>query len=431
MFAGSLQLLSCVLLVSALLYSGYKARCRSLERAKFLKTHKCQSTGPSYPGIPFLFGLDFLLENVRNVIKHKFAQGVHERFQRYGPTHRSRIVLKGIVNTIEPENLEAVFKHQFTDYAIIPGRAKLVKAFFGDGIFSNSGHEWKESKSLVHMAMANTRLDEALFEKHASRLIQSIRSQESAAFDFAELAFAYTLDVSTGVFFGESTGALVDQEIDMELRQFGRDFSMLGKMARVLTIFNNQFPFLRRIMFWGEYKPTQSRINSFVDGRVQRASSSKQHQEVLQVRELQDMKIPSARGTVVEALALRTPDGLRARKEALNLLLAARDTVGIALSETFYWLARKPAVWAKLRKEIKEVLGDRTPTFAELKKMGYLKHILYEGKHRVHGPRVMSDCQPSSSSTAPTDSLRPWPSSHPRHRPPPWRRYQWPRAPFC
>ena len=216
-FRGSVQLLSSVLLVSALLYIGYKTRCRSLERAKFMKTHKCQSTGPSYPGIPFLFGVDFGLENARNIIKHKFSQGVHDRFQRYGPTHRSRLVLKGIVNTIEPENLEAVFKSQFADYTIIPGRAKLVKAFFSDGIFSNSGHEWKESRSLVHMAMANTRLDEALFGKHASRLIQSILSQDNTTFDFAKLAFAYTLDVSTGVFFGESTSALVDQEEDMEL----------------------------------------------------------------------------------------------------------------------------------------------------------------------------------------------------------------------
>ena len=381
-FRGSVQLLSCILVVSATLYLIYRARCRLLERAKFMKAHKCQSTGPSYPGSRFLFGIDFGLENARNIINHKFAQGVHERFQRYGPTHRSRILFKGIVNTIEPENLEAIFKSRFADYSIIPGRAKLVKAFFGDGIFSNSGHEWTESRALIHMAMANTRLDEVLFEKHAARLIQSIRAQNSSTFDFAGLAFDYTLDVSTGVFFGESTGALVDQKEDMVLRQFGRDFSMLGKMARVLTIFNGQLPFLRRILYWSDYKPTQSRVNSFVDSRVQRAFALKQNQRP------QDTKRPNTLGTVVEALASRTPDPLRARKESLNLLLAARDTVGIALSETLYQLVRKPKVWAKLRSEISSTSGDRPPTFAELKKMTYLKHILYEGKQTSPMSRV-------------------------------------------
>ena len=372
-FRGSVQLLGCILLGAAALYLTYRARCRLLKRAKFIKTHKCQATGPSYPGIPLLFGIDFGLENALNIINHEFAQGVHERFQRYGPTHRSRIVLKGIVNTIEPENLEAVFKSRVADYAIIPGRAKLVKAFFGEGIFSNSGHEWSESRALVHMAMANTRLDEALFEKHASRLIQSICAQAGATFDFAGLAFDYTLDVSTGIFFGESTAALVDHKENMGLRQFARDFSMLGKMARVLTIFNGQLPFLRRILYWNDYKPTQSRVNSFVDSRVQRAFALKQSQKP------QDSKRSNTLGTVVEALASRTPDPLRARKESLNLLLAARDTVGIALSETLYQLARKPSVWTKLRSEISSTCGDRTPTFAEVKKMTYLKHVLYEG----------------------------------------------------
>ena len=119
---------------------------------------------------------------------------------------------------------------------------------------------------------------------------------------------------------------------------------MLGKMARMLTIFNNQLPFLCSIIYWSDYNPTHSRVKSFVDNRVQRAFDSIERQELLRIRKQQDTKVSSTLATVIEALALRTPHCLQARNGALNLLLAARDTVGIALSETFYWLARKPAV---------------------------------------------------------------------------------------
>lgn len=371
---GSFELLGCLLLALSLVLLFYSIQRRAEDRTKFMIAHDCQTGGPSYPGIPFLFGLDFIFENMYNVVNHKFTQGVARRFDRHGTTHRSDVLLKGVINTIDPENLEAIFKTRFEDYTIIKQRAKLVTAFFGDGIFSNSGSDWRESRSLVHMAMASITLDQAVFEKHASRLIESIRSNQTGTFDFAKVAHAYTLDVATGVFFGESTGSLVNQEEDKRLRQFALDFTMLGKMARVLTIFNSRFPVLKYLLYPHHYKSAKERVSSFADDCVERALASQR------ASKQQDLKLPKLQRTVVEGLASQTPDGQQVRKEALNLLLAARDTVGIGLSETMYWLAQKPAVWAKLRSEVGMTLQGRAASLAELKKLAYLKNVLNEGQ---------------------------------------------------
>jgi len=61
----------------------------------------------------------------------------------------------------------------------------------------------------------------------------------------------------------------------------------------------------------------------------------------------------------------------------LNLLLAGRDTTAGLLSNTFFVLARRPDVWAKLRSEIGQLNGER-PDYETLRNMKYLKFVLNE-----------------------------------------------------
>lgn len=61
------------------------------------------------------------------------------------------------------------------------------------------------------------------------------------------------------------------------------------------------------------------------------------------------------------------------------MLLAGRDTTASVLSWAIYELARHPAVVARLRAEILATIGPhRTPTYADLKSMRYLSHVLSE-----------------------------------------------------
>lgn len=84
-------------------------------------------------------------------------------------------------------------------------------------------------------------------------------------------------------------------------------------------------------------------------------------------------------------LVKRTTDPVQLRSEMLNVLLAGRDTTASLLSDTWFILARRPDVWAKLREEV-DALGGEKPTFQQIKDMKYLRWVLNECRHPFTNP---------------------------------------------
>jgi cytochrome P450 len=67
------------------------------------------------------------------------------------------------------------------------------------------------------------------------------------------------------------------------------------------------------------------------------------------------------------------------RDQIIAVLLAGRDTSGASLSWALYELSHYPEEWAKLRKEVLNMIGpDTQPTYQNLKDMKYLQHVLHE-----------------------------------------------------
>ena len=72
-------------------------------------------------------------------------------------------------------------------------------------------------------------------------------------------------------------------------------------------------------------------------------------------------------------------DANRIRNEALNVLLAGRDTTASLLSCLWFVLARHPDVFKKLQAEVDELGGD-LPTYERLRDMKYIKYCAQESK---------------------------------------------------
>ena len=81
-------------------------------------------------------------------------------------------------------------------------------------------------------------------------------------------------------------------------------------------------------------------------------------------------------------LVKRTTDPVQLRAELMNILLAGRDTTASLLSDTWFVLARRPDIRAKLPEEV-DALGGEKPTFQQIKDMRYLRWVLNECKHRI------------------------------------------------
>jgi cytochrome P450 len=66
------------------------------------------------------------------------------------------------------------------------------------------------------------------------------------------------------------------------------------------------------------------------------------------------------------------------RDEVMTLLLAGHETTAVALTWTWYLLARHPAVEAALLSELRSVLGDRAPHPDDLAALPYTNQVVAE-----------------------------------------------------
>lgn len=73
------------------------------------------------------------------------------------------------------------------------------------------------------------------------------------------------------------------------------------------------------------------------------------------------------------------------RDEVMTLLFAGHETTALALTWTWYLLARHPEVAERLRRDIATVLAGRVPTVAELPHLPYLRMVLEEAM-RLYPP---------------------------------------------
>ncbi len=73
------------------------------------------------------------------------------------------------------------------------------------------------------------------------------------------------------------------------------------------------------------------------------------------------------------------------RDEVMTLFLAGHETTAIALSWTWYLLSQNPEVEHKLHAELKDVLGGRPPTVADLARLPYTDAVIKESM-RLYPP---------------------------------------------
>ncbi len=86
------------------------------------------------------------------------------------------------------------------------------------------------------------------------------------------------------------------------------------------------------------------------------------------------------------------------RDELVTLLLAGHETTALALSYTFFLLARHPEAEARLVAELDQVLGDRQPTVEDLPRLRYAEWVVKESM-RLYPPawglgrEAVADCE--------------------------------------
>lgn len=199
-----------------------------------------------------------------------------------------------------------------------------------------------------------------MFEHHIQDLISLIPTDGSSV-DLQPLFFNLTLDSATEFLVGKSVNCQLAAE-GSKARAIAEAFNYAeGQMSIRLRL--GKLAFLYRN---AKFTESCRLVHEFFDEFITEAMNSKKYHE---------------RYVFVRELMKHTRNLEQLRNEALNVLIAGRDTTAGLLSNTFHALARHPRVWEKLQQEVAKLKGER-PDYAYLRgEMPYLKAVLNEGKY--------------------------------------------------
>ena len=114
------------------------------------------TTSRSQPQLPPIlkttdrvFGLDFLLRNMRMVQQGRIMQEVVLDHRRYGSTFRVFSQLTNMLYTIDPANLKAIYETHLQDWGAEPHRLKALGPLCGAGHVTADGEELLRSDTVL------------------------------------------------------------------------------------------------------------------------------------------------------------------------------------------------------------------------------------------------------------------------------------------
>lgn len=221
-----------------------------------------------------------------------------------------------------------------------------------------------------------------MLDDHINHLINLIPKDRSS-FDIQRLFFLLTLDSATHFLFGESVGCMLPPSQTTGVLEKCAVGSAQG-FADAFTTAQDYLAARARAqgLYWlvnpKEFRDANSQVHEVVDHYVNIALESKRNPDKQDDRYI-----------FLQALAADTDDPKMLRDNMLNILLAGRDTTASLLSSAFFYLARYPAVWERLHREIIGVFGTsqnpRTEiTQTKLKDIPYLRYVLNEGESSLN-----------------------------------------------
>jgi cytochrome P450 len=140
-----------------------------------------------------------------------------------------------------------------------------------------------------------------------------------------------------------------------------------------LPFANEVVPRLRK--FNSDLKVLDDVLTDLID----RAKNSRQVEDIeeLEKRDYANVKDPSLLRFLVDMRGADI-DNKQLRDDLMTMLIAGHETTAAVLTWALFELTKHPEQMAKVRAEIDSVLGDRTPTYDDIKEMQYLRLVVAE-----------------------------------------------------
>lgn len=339
------------------------------------------------------FGLETLWDVLRANREQRFPQYVTHTFDTIGEgihTMKAKILGSTTVMTRDPENVKSVFVSNASRFDISSHRAGSFRPLLGPGLLSLRGEAWRHSRSAIQPQFYRGQIANlALYENHARVLndvLQVGNDGWTRHVDLQPLFFNMTLDVGLTILFIFPSETHDRSQIVTEFI-FGRSVNsqsttaraFLNKEANVSQNWNDFGHHFDSAKAWLNTRMTLGKWH-WLAFSMQFAYHCKQVHKYMdqfiakRLTEVEKDEKTKDRFVLLDELARQTQDPLKLRSESLHILSAGRDTTASLLSWMFYFLARHPSKYTKLRTIILEDFGtdEATIKHANLRSCHYL-----------------------------------------------------------
>ncbi|KAE8448807.1 hypothetical protein EG329_008809 [Mollisiaceae sp. DMI_Dod_QoI] len=381
----SMRSLSSGVAISLLLLIIYKIISSKLKFRKYLEDSARLGCAPA-PTLHSnnLLGTSRLRESIKATKEDRGPQYVVSAMNEVGPhihTVRVPILDYELLVTRDPENVKAMFSTQTSEYDISATRSSAFMPLLGEGIFTSTGAQWKHSRALVRPQFSREEISNLdLVERHVRTLMRVLKVNGSGwteTLDLQPLMFYFTLDTATEFLYGQSVNSqaaiagLESSKNGIDGAAFSKHFST----AKHLVDKRGALGKFYWLMPMSEMQMHCRAIHEVIDKMISDRLSSKR--DPLCMEEKGTRKF-----VLLDELAKETQDLKELRNETLHTLMAGRDPTGALLGWVWYFLARCPDVFSKLRKTVLEQFGTSTDSpisdFSDLRRCEYLQWVIHE-----------------------------------------------------
>ncbi|GAA1289167.1 cytochrome P450 [Saccharothrix xinjiangensis] len=281
--------------------------------------------------------------------------------RRYGDAVRLRLGPKSLHFFNHPDHARHVLTDNAANYTKGIGLVHARRAL-GDGLLTSEGEVWKAQRKTIQPVFQAKRVNgkAEVIAQEAAGLVERLRRRGDGPVDISDEMTGLTLGVLGRTLLDADLGAFESIGESFEAVQDQAMFEMMS-LGAVPT----WLPLPRQRRF--------RRARADLDRIVARLAAERAANPVPEGDDVLSR--------LVEALR-REPDAragrLRMRDEMVTLLLAGHETTASTLSWTFHLLDRHPEVWERVHAEVVEVLGDRLPTLADVRRLRYTTMVIQE-----------------------------------------------------
>ncbi|HSR51006.1 MAG TPA: cytochrome P450 [Acidobacteriota bacterium] len=297
-----------------------------------------------------------LLGSLLEIRRNRLAF-VRRALARYGDLVEFRMGPRRLLLVSRPSICKHVLADNAANYRKGLGLEE-AKPLLGQGLLTSEGSRWQSQRRCLQPALGPPKLEEMsrALAPHAQAMLKrwEIRCREGGTVEMVSEMTRLTISLLGSVLFHYDLRAPADA--------LARDLTETARWAMDRMTALVQLPMALPTPANLRVKRALRRLDRQAQGIIDHCRN--QAGGLIPLLDRQSSGCPHA--------------GRQLRDEVLTMLLAGQETTAATVAWTFYLLSRHPQVQAEVRREIETVLGERTPTVADVPKLSLSLQVIHE-----------------------------------------------------